>query len=67
MKILIFLAGVIIGVVLRNVIAKIIEIRKKLKYADSKMQEEQKHANFREKYDYGDCFNEDEPEDIDEE
>lgn len=62
MKVLIFLLGVIVGLVLRIVINKIIEIREKLKYADSKMEEEQRHANFRRKHDFGDCFKEDEEE-----
>jgi len=62
MKIILFLVGIVIGAVLRNVIEKIIKIRRKIQWAEEITTERQKQLEFKQKYDFGDSFSDDEEE-----
>lgn len=60
MNILMFLAGVMFGVFLRNIVRKIIEIDRKIKWAEKITEEEKKRMEFKEKYDFSDSFDDSE-------
>jgi len=51
MNILVFFIGVIVGVALRNIIRKIINVDKKIKWAEKIVREEQERLKFKYKHD----------------
>jgi len=52
MSILFLIVGIVIGVILRNIIEKFLEIHEKLQYADRKKQEELDSREFNRKYNH---------------
>ena len=62
LEILFFIMGFILGVFTRNILMKILNTKRKIKMAEKIIAEENKRREFREKYDYSDCFNENEQE-----
>lgn len=60
--ILFFIMGFILGVFTRNILMKILNTKRKIKMAKKIIAEENKRKEFREKYDFSDCFNENEQE-----
>ena len=57
--IFIFILGWILGVFTRNILMKIINVNKRIKMAEKIIAEEQRRREFKEKYDFSDCFSED--------
>lgn len=55
-----FILGWILGIFTRNILMKIISINKKIKMAERIIAEEEKRKEFKEKYDFSDCFEEEE-------
>ena len=55
-----FILGWILGVFTRNILMKIINVNKRIKMAEKIIAEEQKRREFKEKYDFSDCFKEEE-------
>ncbi len=53
-----FLLGFILGVFTRNILMKVIGVRNKIKMAERIIAEEEKRKEFKEKYDFSDCFKE---------
>lgn len=53
-----FLLGFILGVFTRNILIKVIGVRNKIKMAEKIIAEEEKRKEFKEKYDFSDCFKE---------
>lgn len=60
--ILFFIMGFILGVFTRNILMKILNMKRKIKMAEKIIAEENKRREFRKKYDFSDCFNENEQE-----
>lgn len=54
-----FILGWILGVFTRNILMKIINVNKRIKMAEKIIAEEQRRREFKEKYDFSDCFSED--------
>lgn len=54
-----FILGWILGVFTRNILMKITNVNKRIKMAEKIIAEEQRRREFREKYDFSDCFSED--------
>jgi len=54
-----FILGWILGVFTRNILTKITNVNKRIKMAEKIIAEEQRRREFREKYDFSDCFSED--------
>ena len=54
-----FILGWILGVFTRNILMKAININNKIKLAEKIIAEEEKRKEFRDKYDFSDCFKED--------
>ena len=52
MSILFLIVGIVIGVILRNIIGKFLEIHEKLQYAERKKQEELDSREFNRKYNH---------------
>lgn len=55
-----FILGWILGIFTRNILMKIISINKRIKMAERIIAEEEKRKEFKEKYDFSDCFEEEE-------
>ena len=53
-----FILGWILGVFTRNILMKIINVNKRIKMAEKIIAEEQRRREFKEKYDFSDCFSE---------
>lgn len=53
-----FILGWILGVFTRNILMKVINVNKKIKMAEKIIAEEEKRRQFKEKYDFSDCFRE---------
>lgn len=53
-----FILGWILGVFTRNILMKITNVNKRIKMAEKIIAEEQRRREFREKYDFSDCFSE---------
>jgi len=54
-----FILGWILGVFTRNILTKITNVNKRIKMAEKIIAEEQRRREFKEKYDFSDCFSED--------
>lgn len=54
--IILFLLGFIIGVFIKNIIIRIVNINKRIKRSEQIIAEEEKRRNFKEKYDFSDSF-----------
>lgn len=54
-----FILGWILGVFTRNILMKITNVNKRIKMAEKIIAEEQRRREFKEKYDFSDCFSED--------
>ena len=54
-----FILGWILGVFTRNILMKITNVNKRIKMAEKIIAEEQRRREFKEKYDFSDCFAED--------
>ncbi|MBE5820508.1 MAG: hypothetical protein E7310_06845 [Clostridiales bacterium] len=55
-----FILGWILGIYTRNILMKIINVKKKIKMAERIIAEEEKRREFKEKHDFSDCFKEEE-------
>lgn len=55
-----FILGWVLGVFTRNILMKVINVNKKIKMAEKIIAEEEKRKQFKEKYDFSDCFEEEE-------
>lgn len=55
---LIFICGWTLGVFTRNILIKVINIRNKIQMAEKIVAKEEKRKEFKEKYDFSDCFDE---------
>lgn len=53
-----FILGWILGVFTRNILTKVINVNRKIKMAEKIIAEEQKRKEFKEKYDFSECFKE---------
>ena len=53
-----FILGWILGVFTRNILMKITNVNKRIKMAEKIIAEEQRRREFKEKYDFSDCFSE---------
>jgi len=53
-----FILGWILGVFTRNILTKVINVNRKIKMAEKIIAEEQKRKEFKEKYDFSECFEE---------
>ena len=51
-----FILGWILGVFTRNILTKVINVNRKIKMAEKIIAEEQKRKEFKEKYDFSECF-----------
>lgn len=54
-----FILGWILGVFTRNILMKIINVNKRIKMAEKIIAEEQRRREFKEKFDFSDCFSKD--------
>lgn len=54
-----FILGWTLGVFTRNILMKITNVNKRIKMAEKIIAEEQRRREFKEKYDFSDCFSED--------
>lgn len=54
-----FILGWILGVFTRNILMKITNVNKRIRMAEKIIAEEQRRREFKEKYDFSDCFSED--------
>jgi len=53
-----FILGWTLGVFTRNILTKVINVNRKIKMAEKIIAEEQKRKEFKEKYDFSECFEE---------
>lgn len=58
--IIMFVIGFVLGVFTRNILMKLISVKNKIKMAEKIIAEEEKRKQFKEKYDFSDCFEEEE-------
>lgn len=58
-----FILGFVLGVFTRNILMKVVSINNKIKMAEKIIAEENKRREFKEKYDFSDCFEDEEQED----
>jgi hypothetical protein len=57
-----FILGFILGIFTRNILIKVVSINNKIKMAEKIIAEEEKRKKFKEKYDFSDCFEDNEEE-----
>ena len=57
-----FILGFILGVFTRNILIKVVRINNKIKMAEKIIEEGEKRKKFKEKYDFSDCFEDNEKE-----
>lgn len=57
-----FILGFILGVFTRNILIKVASINNKIKMAEKIIAEEEKRKKIKEKYDFADCFEDNEKE-----
>ena len=57
-----FILGFILGVFTRNILIKVASINNKIKMAEKIIAEEEKRKKFKGKYDFADCFEDNEKE-----